>query len=171
MILLKEKKSKKNGAVFIFLLVLALCAGGIYYFYTRGAFESRPSAEELLCDAVGLTDDLRDSAQYNESDALRLLILENVKFDVHSYTKDEISVTVTSPDLAGITDELLERDITAQEMLDELRDIIDSGDYPKTDRKVTVAVGEDKLGWYAEPSKELLDAVWGGLISYGENLQ
>ncbi len=167
-------KEKNKGAIVIIsvLVCMALIITGAVIWLTRGNKSDRPSAEELLCQAAGLDDMLRESAKYNESDRMKLLMLEQVKFDVLEYTDTEISVRVTAPDMAKIMDEILYDDsiVTTEDMTARVCDIFENGSFSTVSNEVTAAVAKDEYGWYIEESYELADAVNGGLLSYYEAL-
>lgn len=171
---MEQKKRMSTGTRILLVFVLLAFVAFIIWLIPQFKGCSRPPAEELLHESIGLTEFLEESSQHNKSDELRLLLLKKAEFNVLDDSGSQLTVSVTAPDMEYIIGTSLGDSIEQYESTDEVLDVIASilrqEDYPTITREVTVRVENDDHGWYITATRELMDASYGGMISYYENL-
>lgn len=86
-------------------------------------------------------------------------IIERVKYTVLEQADTQVTLEIAAPDMTAILDEAVQSDGTAQGILDALR----SDNYPT--KTTTLTVELDENGKMIE-SREFVDAMYGGLLTY-----
>ena len=155
---METERVRKKG-----LRIAVLCLAGLVivalalFFVIRRA---HPNAGARLMSYMEQEDAL---ASERTGSALEEAIYAHATVHVDDSTRTEVQLTVTAPDMALLLEDIRQNGGTSQTILDRL----ENGDYPERVTALRTEIDDDGRPLEAW---DFLDALYGGLLSYMEEL-
>lgn len=133
--------------------------------------------EEAVSSNLEISDEIKSAAEINDGAKIRLNLSENTTAEVIEIDGNTARLSITAPDMKKILSQILSEDAVfddEEKELDRIKDYVAkklaSGNFETLTKEVTVEIETDGDGFRIIENDEYYDAVYGGMLSYYDEI-
>lgn len=156
-----RKKEPKRRRLLPLLAAALLLAAGLGFLLKPRVTVTPKAPAEVFTQYLAETVAEKPAETATVGERAEAAIIERVEYTVVEQTDTQVTLRITAPDMLTVLTKAEETDASAEDILD----ILLTGRYPTAATELTVALDGD--GKPVE-SREFVDAMYGGLLTYLE---